>query len=45
MALLHADEQGTVTDIALRFGFSHLGRFSVLYRHVFGECPKDTLRG
>lgn len=43
-ALLHADEQDTVTDIALRFGFSHLGRFSVLYRHVFGECPKDTLR-
>jgi len=43
-ALLHADEQGTVTDIALRFGFSHLGRFSILYRHVFGECPKDTLR-
>ncbi len=44
-ALLHADERGTVTDIALRFGFSHLGRFSILYRHVFGECPKDTLRG
>ncbi|WP_261996783.1 AraC family transcriptional regulator [Stenotrophomonas sp. Ste96] len=44
-ALLHADERGTVTDIALRFGFSHLGRFSILYRHVLGECPKDTLRG
>ncbi len=44
-ALLHADERGTVTDIALRFGFSHLGRFSILYRHVFGECPRDTLRG
>ena len=43
-ALLHADCQDSVTDIALRLGFGHLGRFSVMYRNVFGECPRDTLR-
>lgn len=43
-ALLHADSHDSVTDIALRLGFGHLGRFSVMYRNVFGECPRDTLR-
>lgn len=44
-ALLHGDGRAGVTEVATRFGFSHLGRFSVLYRNVFGECPRDTLRG
>ncbi|WP_422506947.1 helix-turn-helix domain-containing protein [Stenotrophomonas sp. GZD-301] len=43
-ALLHGGAGDSVTDIAGRFGFSHLGRFSGLYRTVFGECPRDTLR-
>lgn len=43
-ALLQADARECVTDIALRLGFGHLGRFSVMYRNVFGECPRDTLR-
>lgn len=43
-ALLQADATGSVTEIALRLGFGHLGRFSLLYRTVFGECPRDTLR-
>ena len=34
----------TVTDIALRWGFTHLGRFSSTYRHRFGETPSQTLR-
>jgi AraC-like DNA-binding protein len=34
----------TVTAIALRYGFSHLGRFSALYRSAFGETPISTLR-
>jgi AraC-like DNA-binding protein len=34
----------TVTDIALRWGFSHLGRFSAQYRAAFGESPSQTLR-
>ena len=34
----------TVTDIATRFGFWELGRFSVEYRAQFGEPPSMTLR-
>lgn len=36
-------EPGTsVTDVALEFGFGHLGRFSAYYRERFGELPRDT---
>ena len=38
-ALLRADPEGSVTDIALRFGFGHLGRFSVDIGAVSGNCP------
>jgi AraC-like DNA-binding protein len=34
----------TVTRIALKWGFSHLGRFSGRYRDCFGEPPSATLR-
>ncbi len=34
----------TVTDIAERWGFTHLGNFSGLYRRRFGETPSQTLR-
>jgi AraC family ethanolamine operon transcriptional activator len=34
----------TVTDVALRRGFDHFGRFSVDYRQMFGESPIATLR-
>ena len=34
----------TVTDAAERWGFTHLGNFSVLYRRRFGESPSQTLR-
>ncbi len=44
-ALRQARGQGAVTDVATRYGFGHLGRFSVMYRDVFGESPRDTLRG
>lgn len=33
-----------VTDVALRWGFTHFGRFSETYRARFGESPRDTLR-
>ncbi|HST37853.1 MAG TPA: AraC family transcriptional regulator [Conexibacter sp.] len=34
-----------VTDVALRWGFSHLGRFSSTYQRRFGELPSATLYG
>ncbi|HET6501406.1 MAG TPA: AraC family transcriptional regulator [Amycolatopsis sp.] len=34
--------RATVTDIAQRYDFSHLSRFSHLYRDRFGETPSDT---
>jgi transcriptional regulator GlxA family with amidase domain len=34
----------SVTEVALACGFSHLGRFSQLYRERFGESPTETRR-
>lgn len=39
-----SDSRLTVTDVALRWGFSHLGRFATTYRKRFGESPSETLR-
>lgn len=47
---VHADLQAadrstvTVTDVAFRWGFTHLGRFAGDYRRRFGESPSATLR-
>ena len=35
----------TVTDVAYRCGFQHLGRFAALYRRRYGVPPSHTLRG
>jgi AraC-like DNA-binding protein len=44
-ALTRADRAAaTVTEIATRFGFYELGRFSVEYRALFGELPSMSLR-
>ena len=34
----------TVTGVALRWGFTHLGRFARDYARQFGEAPSGTLR-
>ncbi|MGE0564060.1 MAG: AraC family transcriptional regulator [Pseudolabrys sp.] len=34
----------TVTDIAINWGFEHMGRFAQEYMHRFGELPRQTLR-
>ena len=36
--------QTTVTDIAVQWGFWHMGQFAQDYRKMFGECPSETLR-
>jgi len=36
--------QVTVSDVAYRWGFTHLGRFAGAYRERFGESPSQTLR-
>jgi transcriptional regulator GlxA family with amidase domain len=44
-ALLSATKGAeTVTQVAMRFGFRELGRFSRSYKATFGESPSDTLR-
>lgn len=47
---VHADlaanspDSVTVTMVAGRWGFAHLGRFASQYRRLFGEAPSETLR-
>ena len=42
--LLRAAPGTRVTDVALRWGFCHLGRFGQDYQRAFGESPSKTLR-
>lgn len=37
-------EAANVAGVALRWGFSHLGRFSTEYKQRYGETPRQTLR-
>ncbi|GIE49026.1 AraC family transcriptional regulator [Actinoplanes nipponensis] len=39
----HSGEE-TVTEVAYRCGFAHLGRFAALYRRRYGVPPSETLR-
>jgi AraC-like DNA-binding protein len=36
--------EGSVTDVALKWGFCHFGRFSQIYRMRYGLTPSRTLR-
>ncbi len=40
--LLSGRNRASITQVATRFGFRELGRFSVLYRTKFGEAPSVT---
>jgi transcriptional regulator GlxA family with amidase domain len=42
--LLTAGPDESVTNVAMRWGFYHLGRFSGLYAAHFGELPSATRR-
>jgi len=37
-------ESTSVTDVALQYGFYHLGAFAIDYREMFNESPSSTLR-
>jgi len=43
-ALMRAEPEESVTDIATAWGFNHMGRFAVEYRKRFGESPSQSLR-
>lgn len=36
--------QVTVTNVAVQWGFWHMGQFAKDYKKMFGECPSETLR-
>ncbi len=42
--LLRGAADASVTEIATRWGFFHLGQFSKEYRALYAERPSDTLR-
>jgi AraC-like DNA-binding protein len=42
--LLHGGDGDSVTRSASDSGFTHLGRFSGLYKKKYGETPSETLR-
>jgi AraC-like DNA-binding protein len=41
--LRRSEPDGCVMDIAMHWGFEHMGRFAVEYRRRFGESPSHTL--
>ncbi|MBY5332963.1 AraC family transcriptional regulator [Rhizobium leguminosarum] len=42
--LLESDERQAIADVALRWGFTHRGRFAAEYRKRFGLLPSQTLK-
>ena len=42
--LQRQDPDSSVTEIAIRWGFTHMGRFSQDYSRMFGERPSETKR-
>ncbi|MFE0200816.1 AraC family transcriptional regulator [[Kitasatospora] papulosa] len=44
LAILSGHATGDVTLVALRWGFTHLGRFAAFYKSVYGHTPSQTLK-
>lgn len=42
---LGSGASGSISDVATRWGFYHLGRFAQQYRERFGVLPSETARG
>ena len=42
--LRHTRQEQSVSDVAIHYGFTHLGRFSMQYRLHFGESPLASLQ-
>ena len=42
--LLEGSDNTSITEVAIRFGFSHFGRFAQDYCNHFGELPSITLK-
>ena len=42
--LLDATQSDSVTSIAHSLGFTHMGRFSMIYRKRYGEKPSETMK-
>ncbi|MFK0161302.1 helix-turn-helix transcriptional regulator [Rhizobium sp. NPDC090279] len=40
--LLHGDTDENISDIAARWGFSHMGYFAARYRAIYGVSPSST---
>jgi len=43
---LRGSESGTttVTDVAMSYGFDHVGKFAIAYKKAFGESPSASLQ-
>jgi len=45
MELINASPENTkISDVALQYGFTELGKFSLLYKSVYNEKPSETLK-
>lgn len=45
MELINTEHKNTkVSDVALRYGFTELGKFSLLYKSIYNEKPSETLK-
>ncbi|WP_417697243.1 helix-turn-helix domain-containing protein [Psychromonas sp.] len=42
--LLSEDNQHSITDLALNFGFFHISTFNAYYKGLFGETPTQTIQ-